>query len=126
MDYVNYLHGPVGAYLVQKDFGITDQEIIDAIYVHTFCDCGRNYNNPMSWCMRFSDLIEPNRDWTKIGWMNDGVKELRKVAFQGQMNEASFFHVNLVIKLLKINLVTVHPNIYRSVNELSAEVNIYP
>jgi len=121
VDYKNYLHGPVGAYLIQKEFGVIDPEIIDAIYAHTFCDCGRNFNNPLSWCMRFSDLIEPNRDWTKIGWMNEGVKELRKVTFQGQMKAAALLHLNLVTKLLKTNSVTVHPNVYHCIDELSTE-----
>ena len=111
-DFANYLHGPVGAYLIQKEFGVTDQEIIDAIYVHTFCDCGSNFNNPLSWCMRFSDLIEPNRNWSKWNWMDNGVKELRKVAFQGQIKEASTLHSNLVIKLYKALEIPVHPNIY--------------
>lgn len=119
-DFSNYLHGPVGAYLVHKEFDITDQEIIDAIYVHTFCDCGRNFNNPLSWCMRFSDLIEPNRDWTKMGWLDEGVKELRKVAFQGHMKAAALIHLNLVIKLFKTNSVTIHPNVYRCIDELTA------
>ena len=126
MDYDNYLHGPVGAYLIQKEFEITDQEIIDAIYVHTFCDCDRNFNNPLSWCLRISDLIEPNRDWTKMGWMDVGVKELRKVALQGHMKEAALIHLNLVIKLFKTNTVTIHPNIYRCIDELSSNLLYLP
>lgn len=120
-DFANYLHGPVGAYLIQKDFGVIDQEIIDAIYVHTFCDCGRNFNNPLSWCLRFSDLIEPNRDWTKMGWMDEGVKELRKVAFQGRMKAAVLIHLDLVNKLFKTNAVLIHPNVYHCIDGLFSE-----
>lgn len=118
-NFVYYLHGPVGAYLVQKEFGVTDQEIIDAIYVHTFCDCGRNFNSPLSWCIRFADLIEPNRDWSKMGWMEDGVKELREVTFEGQFKKAALLHLNLALRLFKKNGVTVHPNVYRCINEFS-------
>jgi predicted HD superfamily hydrolase involved in NAD metabolism len=119
-DFVNYLHGPVGAYLVQKEFGISDQEIVDAIYVHTFCDCGRNFNSTLSWCMRFSDLIEPNRDWSEWNWMDNGVKELRKLAFHGQLKEAIILHLSLVIMLFEVHEIFVHPNIYRSIDELSS------
>lgn len=120
-DFVYYLHGPVGAYLVQKEFGVTDQEIIDAIYVHTFCDCGRNFNSPLSWCMRFADLIEPNRDWSRLGWMVEGVKELREVTFQGQFKKAALLHLNLALRLFKKNGVAVHPNVYQCIDEFSTK-----
>jgi HD superfamily phosphohydrolase YqeK len=118
-DYANYLHGPVGAYLIQKEFGITDQEIIDVIYVHTFCDCSRNFNNPLSWCMRFSDLIEPNRDWSAWDWMEKGTRELRKTAFQGDYQKAALLHLDLVIKLFKVNDVPIHPNVYLAIEHFS-------
>ena len=45
--------------------------------------------------MRFSDLIESNRDWTKLNWINEGVKELRKIIFQGQFIEAALLYAYL-------------------------------
>ena len=36
VNYYHYLHGPVGAFLVQKELGITDELILGAIISHTF------------------------------------------------------------------------------------------
>ncbi len=37
-NYVLYLHGPVGAFYVSKELGITDPSILDAIYRHTWLE----------------------------------------------------------------------------------------
>ena len=59
-DYNMYLHGPVGAYFVQKELGITDPLILEAISTHTSYGNSRYYNHPICWCLRFADILEPN------------------------------------------------------------------
>jgi len=78
-DYVYYLHGPVGSYFVQKELGIVDKLVLDAITTHTYCGNGENFNNPMCWCLRFSDILEPTRDWNKWKWLHTGVENLRNI-----------------------------------------------
>jgi predicted HD superfamily hydrolase involved in NAD metabolism len=110
-DYVNYLHGPVGAYFVQRELGIQDPLILDAIKMHTFCGDGHNLGAPLVWCLRFSDLLEPNRKWDdKAHWIRDGEPLLRRLVYSGQLNEAAFFQTGLLIRFFEEAGQPVHPN----------------
>lgn len=62
------LHGPVGAYIAESEFGITDEEILNAIRFHT---TGRVAMSNLEKIIFVADMIEPNRKF-------DGVERLRK------------------------------------------------
>lgn len=64
------LHGPVGAYIAQSEFGITDEELLNAIRFHT---TGRANMSRLEKIIFVADMIEPNRRF-------DGVDRLRKKA----------------------------------------------
>ena len=64
------LHGPVGAYIAQSEFGITDEELLNAIRFHT---TGRANMSRLEKIIFVADMIEPNRRF-------DGVERLRKKA----------------------------------------------
>ncbi|MEA0555012.1 bis(5'-nucleosyl)-tetraphosphatase (symmetrical) YqeK [Lysinibacillus irui] len=64
------LHGPVGAYIAESEFGITDQEILNAIRFHT---TGRASMSRLEKIIFVADMIEPNRRF-------EGVDRLRKKA----------------------------------------------
>lgn len=64
------LHGPVGAYIAQSEFGITDEELLNAIRFHT---TGRASMSRLEKIIFVADMIEPNRRF-------DGVERLRKKA----------------------------------------------
>lgn len=64
------LHGPVGAYIAENEFGITDQEMLNAIRFHT---TGRASMSDLEKIIFVADMIEPNRRF-------DGVDRLRKKA----------------------------------------------
>ncbi|MEK5232631.1 bis(5'-nucleosyl)-tetraphosphatase (symmetrical) YqeK [Lysinibacillus sp. FSL K6-0232] len=64
------LHGPVGAYIAQSEFGITDEELLNAIRFHT---TGRAHMSRLEKIIFVADMIEPNRRF-------DGVDRLRKKA----------------------------------------------
>jgi len=66
------LHGPVGSWLLQHELGIDDQEILDAVRLHT---TGSDCMALMSAIIYLADYIEPGRK-TK------GVPKLRELAFQ--------------------------------------------
>ena len=57
-DYVHYLHAPVGAYFVQKELGVSDELVLDAIATHCFFGDSRHFDHPLCWCMRFADVLE--------------------------------------------------------------------
>ncbi|RPJ42795.1 MAG: HD domain-containing protein [Chloroflexi bacterium] len=114
-DYSLYLHGPVGAYFVQKELGITDRLVLDAIATHTWCEAERdNFHHPLSWCLRFSDILEPYRRWDgKAHIVGEGAPRLRELAFAGNLKEAALFHADMIIRFFDENGYPVHPNYYR-------------
>ncbi len=70
LDYPSLLHGPAGALYAKLEFGITDEEILEAIRVHTV---GKARMSLLDKIVFLADYIEPNRDFP-------GVEELRKEA----------------------------------------------
>ncbi len=66
------LHGPCGAILAEKDFGIEDRDILNAIANHT---CGRPDMSLLEKIIFVADAIEPGRDFP-------GVEKLRKTAYR--------------------------------------------
>jgi len=67
-------HAPVGAYLVEKEAGISDQEILDAIKYHT---SGKAKMKMLEKIIYLADYIEPNRAFPGV----EEVRELTKVDF---------------------------------------------
>lgn len=77
-------HAPVGAYLAKTEFGVADEDVLNAIRYHT---TGREGMSDLEKVVYIADLIEPNRKFT-------GVEELRQLKEQGLdvMMEASVKH----------------------------------
>lgn len=123
-DYVHYLHGPVGAYFVQRELGIADPLILDAITMHTYCGNGVAFDQPICWCLRFADILEPTRDWTNVRWLRNGVVRLREAAYAGRMAEGAFLQTGWLIQWFGEEGVPVHPNMERVYRELSVALNV--
>lgn len=66
------LHAELGAYLAERDYGITDKEILDAIRYHTL---GRENMTDIEKILYLSDIIEPNRREF------EGLEDLRRLCF---------------------------------------------
>lgn len=64
------LHGPVGAWIAESEFGVQDDTILDAIRYHT---TGRANMTKFEKIVYVADMIEPNRKFA-------GVEQLRKLA----------------------------------------------
>lgn len=121
-DYVLYLHGPVGAYLVHKELGITDPLILDAISMHAFYGAGENFNSPLVWCLRFADLLEMNRGgWSGPPAFREGRDPLRKMVYDGRLWESALFQTSLLIELFEGKGFPVHPNMKQVYKELSSQ-----
>ena len=121
-DYVYYLHGPVGATFVLKELGITDQLILAAIATHTYMGNSPYFNDPLCWCVRFSDILEPTRNWTPEKLMFEGAKHLRELVYGGKMAEAAWFQTDMIIKWFKRKGIPVHPNMARIKRQFSARL----
>lgn len=53
------MHGPVGAYLAKKQFGVSDEDVLNAIRSHTV---GRPGMTKLELCIFVADATEPNRE----------------------------------------------------------------
>jgi len=62
-------HAPVGAWVAEHDYGITDQEVLDAIRYHT---SGRIGMTKLDKIVCLADYIEPGRDFPAV----DVIREL--------------------------------------------------
>lgn len=66
------LHGPIAAYRAEKELGIDDEDVLNAMRYHT---TGRAGMSRLERIIYVADMIEPNRRFP-------GVDALRDVAFQ--------------------------------------------
>ncbi|GAB6100227.1 bis(5'-nucleosyl)-tetraphosphatase (symmetrical) YqeK [Halanaerocella petrolearia] len=66
------LHAPVGAKLASEKFKITDQEILQAISLHTL---GSSEMTSLDKIVFLADYIEPNRDCQAIDQLRAKVKD---------------------------------------------------
>jgi predicted HD superfamily hydrolase involved in NAD metabolism len=123
-NYNLYLHGPVGAYFIYKELGITDEIILDAIRLHTyFGKIGPTFNSPLAWCLRFADILEPNRNWQDAPPLRQGEPRLRRLVYSGQLSEGAFVHLDMIIKNFEETGMPVHSNMYCMRQEFSPARN---
>lgn len=113
-----YLHGPVSAYLVRKEFGIKEHLILNAISTHT---CHGEVPKPhavFAWCLRIVDVLAPSR---KI-WL--GMNKLRQVAYSGKIEEAALLLSGWLIKYFHRQGIPIHPNIKKNYQALYTRLNV--
>ena len=112
-----YLHAPVGAHVAFKELGEDDPAVMKAIALHSwYGEEGNRLDFPLLWCLRFADLLEPTRgeqEWTK---------ELRELAYAGQLERGALFETRLVIGWFENNGIPVHPNMVWICEQLSAKL----
>lgn len=118
-DYHRYLHGPVGAIVIQADLQIEDEEVRGAIVTHGYYGPWETFNRPLSWCLRMADILEPGRDWRDNRWLKDLVTPLREATYDGQLREAALMITRRLMVWYEAEGVAVHPNIPRVANSLS-------
>ncbi|WP_071395837.1 bis(5'-nucleosyl)-tetraphosphatase (symmetrical) YqeK [Bacillus tuaregi] len=100
-------HAPVGAYLAEKEAGITDTEVLDAIRYHT---SGRPNMTKLEKIIYLADYIEPGRHFP-------GVEEVREIA-EKDLNQALLQALrNTIMFLLKKNQ-RIFPLTFLTYNDL--------
>ncbi|MBS2969771.1 bis(5'-nucleosyl)-tetraphosphatase (symmetrical) YqeK [Metabacillus sp. KIGAM252] len=100
-------HAPAGAYLVQKEAGIEDLEVLDAIRYHTSGKAGMSVLEKVIYV---ADYIEPGRRFP-------GAEEAREAA-KRDLNEAMILSLqNTIMFLLKKNQA-VYPMTIEAYNDL--------
>jgi predicted HD superfamily hydrolase involved in NAD metabolism len=100
-------HAPVGAFLVENEVGITDEEILDAIRYHT---SGRVGMSLLDKIVYLADYIEPGRRFP-------GVDEVRDLA-KANLNQAVIQSVKNSIQFLMKKNQPVYPDTIYTYNDL--------
>jgi predicted HD superfamily hydrolase involved in NAD metabolism len=104
-------HAPVGAYLVEKEVGIKDVEILDAIRYHT---SGRPDMTLLEKVVYVADYIEPGRIFP-------GVDEVRELAKQ-DLNKALIKALQNTIQFLMNKNQAIYPDTFYTYNSLIMEL----
>ena len=104
------IHGPVGAILAKRDYGISDEEILNAIRIHTTGDVNMSLLEKIIF---LSDLIEPGRAFP-------GVDELRVKAFK-DLDEAMVHAFDMTIMHVLNKGSLLHPKTVSARNYILME-----
>jgi predicted HD superfamily hydrolase involved in NAD metabolism len=74
------LHGPVAAELARRELGVADEEVLEAIRVHTV---GEARMGPLALALYVADKIEPARDYPSVDRLRRLAREdLRQAAIE--------------------------------------------
>lgn len=92
------LHAPVGAHLLEKELGIGDQEILNAVKYHTL---GSTKMKTMDKIMFLADMIEPGRDYP-------GMERIRCLAFR-DLNQGMLVGLESTLKYCIAQGRLIHP-----------------
>lgn len=118
-DYDHYLHGPVGAILLESEFGVMDQEILGAVATHGYYGPWVQFDRPLAWCLRMADLLEPGRNWSNSIWFREIMDPLREAVYGGHLMEGASIVTNRLIAWYEDIGLAVHPNIRQTANGAS-------
>lgn len=101
------VHAPVGAYVAEYEYGITDTEILDAIRYHTVA---RENMTLLDKIIYLADITEPYRDF-------DGVEKLRQLCNEDiDLAFCEALRRSVVFNIEKGNII--HPNTLYAWNEM--------
>lgn len=100
-------HAPVGAYLAEKEAGITDSEVLDAIRYHT---SGRPGMTLLEKIIYLADYIEPGRHFPGVGEVREMAKE--------SLDQALIKAVQNTIMFLMKKNQAVYPDSFHTYNDL--------
>ncbi len=93
------LHGPVGAVMAQREFGLDDPELLRAVANHT---TGVPGMGDLELVVYLADAVEPGRRYA-------GVEQLREAA-QGDLDEAVLAAVAQTLNSLTRRRMLIHPH----------------
>jgi len=104
------LHGPVGAWIAETEFGVTNEDILNAIRHHT---TGRAQMSKLEKIVYIADMIEPNRKFS-------GVELLRGVAMHN-LDEAMQACIQQTLSFLVETRQPIYPVSIECYNDLMRE-----
>lgn len=101
-------HGMIAADIAKRDYGIGDEEIIEAITYHTI---GGPNLSPLAKLIYVADYIEPKRNF-------EGVEVIRAIALSGALDQALLMTIENQMTFLLKGHKEIHPNALQMRNEL--------
>jgi predicted HD superfamily hydrolase involved in NAD metabolism len=104
-------HAPVGAYLVEKEVGIKDKDVLEAIKCHT---SGKINMTTLDKVLYVADYIEPGRDFPGVEEVRESAKASLDIAMIQAMK-------NTISYLLKRNQ-PVYPDTFHAYNDMTMKV----
>ncbi|MGT2950356.1 HD domain-containing protein [Streptococcus cuniculi] len=108
----NVWHGMVGVYKIKQDFGVQDQEILQAIERHTV---GAAQMTLLDKVLYVADYIEPNRDFP-------GVDEARRLA-KVSLEKAVAYETAHTVAHLATKGIPIYPQTIETYNAYVGYVN---
>lgn len=103
------LHGYIGAKLAERDFGVTDKCVLNAIYYHT---TGYENMNLLDKIIFIADYIEPGRNFSNID-------NIRKTVFE-DLDEAIIMALDSTLIYVTSKRALIHPLSISARNSLLA------
>lgn len=122
-NYLLYLHGPVGAAFIERELGIEDPLLLAAIESHTSYGNTPFFDHPLCWCLRFADVIEPSRNWRDEVAIQDNIRQLKMLVFNGRMKEGIVYQTGMLMSWFKQKGFPIHPNLIKANTRFSKELN---
>lgn len=101
-------HGPVGAHLFENQYGVVDQDILNAIRFHT---TGRAEMSLVEMILYLADYIEPGRSFP-------GLQEVRQASEKNLKYACWLVARNTIMYLMKKN-ATIHPDSFYAYNDFT-------
>lgn len=104
---IGLLHGPLGSILAKKIYDVEDEEILNAISIHT---TGKTKMNLLEKIIYLADYIEPGRVFL-------GVEDIRKLAYI-DLDKALLLAMGNSIKYVVDKGLMLHKNTIEARNDL--------
>lgn len=101
------LHGKVAASIAHERFGVSDEEVLDAIRFHT---TGRRHMTLLEKIIFIADMVEPGRNFP-------GVEELRQLAIK-DLDRAVVAGIDSTIRFVIERGLVIHPKSIEARNTL--------
>lgn len=106
------VHGPLGSYIAEWEYNISDKEILDSIYYHT---TGRENMTLLDKIIYISDYIEPSRKFP-------GVDHIRSMAYEN-LDMSLLMAMDNTIEFLLNRKKLIHLNTIKARNYLLSKTN---
>ena len=107
LDNANLSHGRIAAAVMEKEYGITDPDILNAVKYHT---TGRAGMSRLEKILYLADAIEPGRQYP-------GVETARKLAGES-LDKACFFSMERSIRYIRERGLFLHQDTIQARNDL--------